>query len=115
MSAESLIFHLSRSGELRIFEPSAIPHFDDPVPLMAIAVAVLSAGYQGIAIDERRLANGRYCQCLEVDLSTPEGKFLQELSRVHDRGGPMPRVQTVLDALTHAYAVQQKHTERGKI
>ena len=111
MSAESLVFHLSRSGELQIFESSSIPHFDDPVPLMAVAVAVLSAGYHGIAIDELQLANGRYCQCLEVDLSTPEGKLLQELSRVHDRGGSMPRVQSVLDALARAYAAQHKHSE----
>lgn len=107
MSAESLVFHLSRSGELRVFDPSSVPHFDHPAPLVAIAIAVISAGYCGIAIDELLLANGRYCHCLEVDLSTPEGKLLQELSRVHDRGEPMPRAQSVLDALARAYAAIQ--------
>jgi hypothetical protein len=111
MSAESLVFHLSRSGELRIFDPSSVPHFDDPVPLLAIAVAVMSAGYRGIAIDELRLSNGRYCHCLEVDFSTPEGKLLQELSRAHDRGEPMPRTQSVLDALARANAAGETHVE----
>ena len=40
MSSESLVFRLSRSGELRSFDPSSVPHFDDPVSLVVIAVAV---------------------------------------------------------------------------
>jgi hypothetical protein len=111
MSTESLIFHMSRSGEVEVFESSEIPHFDEPVPLMAIAVAVMSAGYRGIVVDELQLANGRYCQCLEVDLSTFEGALLQELSHLHDRGGKMPSSQSVLDALARAYAVDQAHVK----
>jgi hypothetical protein len=111
MSAESLVFHMSRSGELRIFDASTVPHFDDPVHLMAIAAAVLSAGYRGIAVDELQLANGRYCQCLEVDLSTAEGNLLQWLSRVHESGGPMPSVEAVLDALASAYASERSQSK----
>ena len=40
MSAESLVLHLSRSGELRSFAPFPVPHFDGPVPLMVIAIAI---------------------------------------------------------------------------
>ena len=111
MSTESLIFHLSRSGEVKVFESSSIPHSDDPVQLMEIAVAVMSAGYRGIAVDELRLANGRYCQCLEGDLLTIEGELLQELSHVQERGGKMPSSKTVLDALARAYAADQAHAK----
>lgn len=111
MTAESLVLHMSRSGELRIFDPSTVPHFDDPVHLMAIAAAVLAAGYRGIAVDELRLANGRYCQCLEVDLSTAEGYLLQWLSRVHDNGGAMPSIEAVLDALASAYAAERAQSK----
>jgi hypothetical protein len=38
MSAESLVLHMSRSGELRSFDPSPVTHFYDPVPLVVIAV-----------------------------------------------------------------------------
>jgi hypothetical protein len=40
MTAESLVFRLSWSGELRSFDPSAAPHFDDPLSLVVTAVAV---------------------------------------------------------------------------
>lgn len=40
MTAESLVFRLSWSGELRSFDPSAVPHFDDPLSLVITAVVV---------------------------------------------------------------------------
>ena len=107
MSAESLVFHMSRSGEVQVFDPATVPHSDGLAPIFEIVVAVIAAGYSGVAVDELRLANGRYCQCLEVDLSTPEGKLLQQLSYCHERGDPMPSVKLVLDALARINAADR--------
>ena len=107
MSAESLVFHMSRSGAVRVFDPATVPHFDGLAPILEIVAAVIAAGYRGVAVDELRLANGRYCQCLEVDVSTPEGKLLQQLSKCHERGDPMPSVKLVLDALAKVNAADR--------
>lgn len=40
MTAEPLVFRLRWPGELWSFDPSSVPHIDDPVPLVVTAVAV---------------------------------------------------------------------------
>lgn len=99
----SLVAHFSRSGEVHIVDRDAIPHTVDLHPIMEIAVAVLNAGYAGLAIDELKLSNGRYAHALDVDLATPEGQLFQELSRLADSGEGLPNVPAVLDALELAY------------
>jgi hypothetical protein len=40
MTAESMVLPFSLAGELRSFDPSAAPHFDDPLSQVVTAVAV---------------------------------------------------------------------------
>lgn len=99
----SLVAHLSRSGDVHIVDSDAIPHADDLHPIMGIAVAVMNAGYTGLAIDELELSNGRIAHALDVNLATPEGRLLQELSHQVVSGREVPNIRTVLAGLQRDY------------
>ena len=111
--SNSLVMHLSRSGEVIASYRDDIPHTDELNPIMQIAVAVLNAGYTGIAVDELKLSNGRFAQALDVDLATPEGQIFQALSTISKAGEKLPEAATVLDALELAY--QQLERQAGDI
>lgn len=101
--SDSLVFVRSRSNELHIVDPEAIPHSDELSPLLQLAVDVIKAGYKGVAIDELKLKNGRYVYSLEGDLATPEGAVMQKLSMALDEGRPLPNAATVLEAIRRIY------------
>lgn len=101
--SNSIVMHLSRSGEVNIYNSDDIPHSNDLPPMMAIAAAVMNAGYTGLAIDEMKMSNGRYFHALDVDLATPEGRLLQELSHQFACGKELPNIQVVLADLQLAY------------
>jgi hypothetical protein len=103
--------HLSRSGEVTVVDRDDIPHTDDLHPIMKIAVAVMCAGYTGIAVDEQKMSNGKIAHALDVDLSRPEGQMLQELSAGAESGFLLPDAQTVLDRLADVY---QASTNTGR-
>ena len=52
--SDSLVFVHSRSNELHIVDPDAIPHSDDLSPIMHLAGEVIKAGHKGVAIDGKR-------------------------------------------------------------
>lgn len=106
--SNSVVMHLSRSGKATVVDREDIPHTDDPHPIMTLAVAVLNAGYTGIALDELKLSNGRVAHALDVNLSTPEGRVFQALSFIAEAGGSMPEAPTVLAGLQVAYQTQTK-------
>lgn len=101
--SDSLVLVLSRSNDLHMVDPDAIPHSDDLSPLIKLAVAVINKGYRGVAIDELKLKNGRYVYSLEGDLATPEGAVMQKLSTALDEGRPLPNAATVLEAIRRIY------------
>ncbi len=101
--SNSLLVHLSRSGEVIVSDCDDIPHTDDLAPIMQIAISVLNAGYTGIAVDELPLSNGRFAQALEVNLATPEGQIFQLLSAISCADEKLPSPQEVLTALEAAY------------
>ena len=101
--SDSLLFVHSRSNDLHIVDPDAIPHSDDLSPIMQLAGEVIKAGYEGVAIDELKLKNGRYVYSLEGDLATPEGVVMQKLSNALEQGRPLPNAATVLEAIRRIY------------
>ena len=105
---ESIIFHLDRGNHLHILETNAIPHFDTFPPLLIHAAALINAGFKGVAIDEIRLANGRYCHALDVDMASPEGKVMQDLHDLHAAGGCLPSSQQVIKAVLDEYERRTK-------
>lgn len=101
--SESRVAIFSRSGELRVIDPSTVPHHEGLNPLMQLAAAVLDAGYTGIAVDELKLQTGRILQSLEVDMATPEGQIFKVLSEIAQSGGELPVPQAVLNGLELVY------------
>ena len=101
--SDSLVLVLSRSNDLHIVDPDAIPHSDDLSPLLKIAVAVINKGYRGVAIDELKLKDGRFVHSMDADISTPEGKVIQKLAIALDEGRPLPDTPTVLEAIHRIY------------
>ena len=97
----SVIFYLDQSDKMKIIDSSSLRHSDDLNPLMLIAVAVINAGFDGVIIDEQRLANGRYFQALNTNIATPEGRILAALSKVEPTKLPTPKA--VLEDIRRAY------------
>ena len=112
--SDSLLLVRSRSNELHIVDPDEISHSDDLPPLIQLAVEVFKAGYEGVAIDELKLKNGRYVYSLEADLETPEGLVIQKLTTAVDEGRPLPSAPTVLEAIRRIYERYEKHEESQK-
>ena len=108
---DSLVFVHSRSNDLHIVDPDGIPHSDVPSPLILFAVDIIKAGYEGVAVDEIRLNNGRFVHSLEVDLATPEGVVMQKLSKALNEGRPLPNAPTVLEAIRSIYKTCEQYEQ----
>lgn len=113
--SDSLVFVHSRSNELHIVDPAAIPHSDDLSPLLQLAVEVIKAGHKGVAIDELKLKNGRYVYSLESDIATPEGSVMQKLSTALDDGRPLPNAPTVLEAIRRIYEKCERYGQAQQL
>jgi hypothetical protein len=107
--SDSFLFVHSRSNDLHIVDPDAIPHSDNLSPIMQLAGEVIKAGHEGVAIDELKLINGRYVYSLEVNLATPEGVVIQKLSTALEEGRPLPNAPTVLEAIRRIYEKCEKY------
>lgn len=109
--SDSLLFVHSRSNELHIVDPDAIPHSDELSPLLQLAVEVIKAGHKGVVIDELKLKNGRFVYSLEGDLATPEGLVMQKLSTALEEGRPLPTAPAVLEAIRHIYTKCEQYEQ----
>lgn len=101
--SNSIVFYHGRDDVVHIVDPDAVPHFNELPPLFQIVVAVMKAGYQGIVVDEKRLANGRVMHFLSVVQGTPEGNVLQDLMADANAGKPLPSIDNVLAQLRAQY------------
>lgn len=101
--SDFLVCVLSRSGERLIVDPDDFTQEGNLSPLMQIAVAILRAGYGGIAVDAAELRNGRVICSVDADLATPEGRLIQELSSIEKSGWKLPAAKTVLARLALIY------------
>ncbi len=101
--SDSLVLLLNRANDLHIVDPDAVPHSDDLHPFLKIAAAIIIAGYDGVAVDEIRLSNGRYFQSVDANLATPEGAILQSLQNIMDSGGVLPDPASVVTAIRQHY------------
>jgi hypothetical protein len=98
---ESVIFYRDRSNTVKVIDSSSLSHTDDLSPIMNIAAAVIRAGYQGVVIDQHRMANGRYLQALNTNIATPEGRILAFLCKIDPAVFPTPKA--VLAEIRRAY------------
>jgi hypothetical protein len=101
--SDSLVLLMNRANDLHIVDPDTVPHSDDLHPLLKIAAAIISAGYDGVAVDEIRLSTGRYIQSIDANLATPEGSILQSLEHIMDSGGVLPDPASVVAAIRQHY------------
>lgn len=101
--SDSLILNLNRANKLRVIDPDVLPPSGDLQPILLIAAAIITAGYKGVAIDEIKLANGRYFQAIDVNRATPEGSILRRLKDIADSGGVLPDPEAVVAAIRRHY------------
>jgi hypothetical protein len=97
----SLLLYLDRSNSIQVVDSESLPHTDGLSPIMLIAAAVMRAGYDGVVIDQYRMANGRYFQALNANNATPEGRILAALCKIDPSQLPSP--EDVLDDIRRAY------------
>ena len=101
--SDSIVFYHDHGDVIHIIDPDALPHHDTTPPLLDIAVAVINAGYAGVLIDEYRLSNGRYIQCLSVKHATPEGRILDAIGTEFASSSVWPSPKTVVDLIRKDY------------
>jgi hypothetical protein len=101
--SNSIVFYHDHGDVMHIIDPDALPHHDTIHPLLDIAVAVINAGYAGVRIDECRLSNGRYMQCLNVNHATPEGRILDAIGTEFASSGDWPLPDAVVDLIRKYY------------
>jgi len=102
--SDSVVFFHGRDNVLHVIDPDCVKHSDDITPLQEIVIAVLNAGYRGVVVDEKQLANGQYICCISSDLSTPEGQILQEITKAVEQGHSAPLVKQTLEIIAKRYA-----------
>ena len=101
--SDSLVFFHGRDNVLHVIDPDFVKHSDDISPQQEIVIAVINAGYRGVVVDEKQLANGRFLCCISSDFSTPEGQILQEITKAVEQGHSAPSVNQVLEAIAKRY------------
>jgi hypothetical protein len=102
--SDSVVFFHGRDNVLHVIDPDCVKHFDDISPLQEIVIAVINAGYRGVVVDEKQLANGRFLSCISTNCSTPEGQILQEITKAVEQGHSAPSVNQALAIITKRYA-----------
>lgn len=102
--SDSIVFYLDRANVTHVIDPDSVPHHDAIHPLMDIAIAVINAGYSGVILDESRLSNGRFLQCLNVDHGTPEGRVIAAVGALSDSGYGLLSADAVLVLIKREYA-----------
>lgn len=103
--SDSIVFYLDRNDNLQVIDPDCVPHSDDINPLQQLVIDMINAGYEGVAVDQIRLQDGRYFQAISANLDTPEGQILTNLSEDYLNEKPLPPSQTVLKEIQDSYAV----------
>ncbi len=102
--SDSVVFFHGRDNVLHVIDPDCVKHFDDISPLQEIVIAVINAGYRGVVVDEKQLANGRFLSCISTNCSTPEGQILQEITNAVEQGQSAPSVNQALETIAKRYA-----------
>ena len=102
--SDSLVFFHGRDNVLHVIDPDCVKHFDDITPLQEIVIAVINAGYRGVVVDEKQMANGRFFSCISTNFSTPEGQILQEITKAVEQGHSAPSVNQALETIAKRHA-----------
>lgn len=104
--SDSVVMYVDRGNVMHVVDPDSLPHTDYLSPIMVIAVAIINAGYEGVLVDEKRLQNGRCFQALNVNMATPEGRILADVSEDNARGKLPPSSRIVLERIRNAYGAK---------
>jgi hypothetical protein len=103
---ESLVIAITPDyKQVTICDPATVPRIEDDPSAnhrAEVCIAILNAGYEGIDLVERRLANGRYVQSISYLPDSPEGEVYEEVCRAADEGILVP-VKQVLAAIKQLY------------
>ena len=102
--SDSVVFFHGRDNVLHVIDPDCVKHSDDMTPLQEIVKAVINAGYRGVVVDEKQMANGRFFSCISTNFSTPEGQILQEITKAVEQGHSAPPVNQALETIAKRYA-----------
>jgi len=101
--SKSIVFYHGRDDVLHIVDPETLPHFNDHPPVFDFVFAIIKAGYLGVVVDEKQLANGRFIHCLSVNQGTPEGRVIQGLVTAVNDGEPLPSIELVMAQIKKLY------------
>lgn len=91
--------------QITVCNPAMVPRIEDDSSAnhrAEVCIAILNAGYQGVDLVERRLANGRYVQSISYQPGSPEGEVYAEVCRAADEGYLVP-IDQVLAAIKQIY------------
>ncbi len=106
MMSDILLIYHSRSGDIYVIDPDDVPFSTQTPQILDIGIAILNAGYKGVALDEKRLMDGRYFVVTGINLGTHEGVYMGQLMKLQDEGQQLP---TSDEALNHIDAIYKSN------
>jgi len=99
----STIFYLSRSGNLVVMDSNSLDRTGVNEPIIEIALDLINAGFEGVAVDTKKLSNGEYFFAVEIQPDTPEGKLISDAQNLINSGRPIPSSQVLINRIKAAY------------
>jgi hypothetical protein len=99
---ESLILYADRSETINVIDRQSLNTTNDYHPLLRIGIDLINAGYEGIAVDEQVMSDGRFFQALNINEATPEGHVVRELLTEYQNLGRVPKMKEVWSRILDA-------------
>ena len=87
----STIFYLSRSGKLLVMDSNSLDRTGVKEPIIEIALDLINAGFEGVAVDTKKLSNGECFFAVEIQPDTPEGKIISDTQDLINSGRRIDR------------------------
>ncbi len=101
--SKSIAFYYGRDDVFHVIDTDNLPIAQN-LQVIDFVVAVINAGFNGVVVDETKLSDGRFIQCISANQDTPEGQIVQALAITADLGKPMPSIDFVLEKIKKIYA-----------
>jgi hypothetical protein len=101
--SKSIAFYHGRDNVFHAVDTDNLPIAQN-LQVIDFVVAVINAGFHGVVVDETKLSDGRFIQCISANQDTPEGQIVQALAITADLGKPMPSIDFVLEKIKKIYA-----------
>ena len=99
----SLIFYWNKSDDLYVMDSESLEITEDQEALLEIAIDIMIAGFDGVAVDTKKLACGKYFYGVNIRPDKPEGKIIAEVQKLINSGSRIPSSPVIINRIKKSY------------